>query len=515
MTANRRIFLNIIATYGRSLYALVIGLFTARWVLMALGEVDFGLYGVVGGLTFFVIFINELLAMSVARFFGVSVGAAKKEGNETAGVDDCRKWFNTALTLHTVVPIILVLIGYPCGEWAVRHFLTIPPERIEVCVWVWRFTCFACFVGMVTVPFRAMYTAKQEIAELTIYGFVSTTVTAVMLYYMASHPADWLYRYAFYTCLIAVVPNLIIAWRAVVIYPECRFVRAYLWSKMRALEIGKFAAARFFTSFSSILTSQGHQILVNKYLGPRFNAAMRVGNTVASQSATLAGSLNGAFWPAITNAVGEGDDEKVRRMSFQVCRMSTFLVMIFAVPLMLECKEVLRLWLCNPPAYAAEICCAVLIGMLIDRTTEGYWMAVMGFGTRISFYSWWISWGGFIGFFLTWVLFALNLGILAVCISVILYYLACMSFRLWLGNLLAGLSLRHWFYRVFAPLVIVCAIGFAPGACVVYAFEPSFIRVIVTTAVCEFMLVPAAWFFVLSIDERNLLVRKLNKILRR
>lgn len=48
MTANRRIFLNIVVTYGCSLYALVIGLFTARWVLMALGEVDFGLYGVVG-----------------------------------------------------------------------------------------------------------------------------------------------------------------------------------------------------------------------------------------------------------------------------------------------------------------------------------------------------------------------------------------------------------------------------------------------------------------------------------
>jgi hypothetical protein len=42
MTPNRRIFLNIIATYGRSLYALVLGLFTARWVLEALGQVDFG-----------------------------------------------------------------------------------------------------------------------------------------------------------------------------------------------------------------------------------------------------------------------------------------------------------------------------------------------------------------------------------------------------------------------------------------------------------------------------------------
>ena len=37
MSPNRRIFLNIIATYGRSLYALVIGLFCGRWTLMALG----------------------------------------------------------------------------------------------------------------------------------------------------------------------------------------------------------------------------------------------------------------------------------------------------------------------------------------------------------------------------------------------------------------------------------------------------------------------------------------------
>lgn len=36
MTQNKRIVLNIIATYGRSVYAMVLGIFTARWVLEAL-----------------------------------------------------------------------------------------------------------------------------------------------------------------------------------------------------------------------------------------------------------------------------------------------------------------------------------------------------------------------------------------------------------------------------------------------------------------------------------------------
>lgn len=57
MSPNRRIFLNIVATYGRSLYALVLGLFTARWALKALGQVDYGLWGLVGGLVGFVSFL--------------------------------------------------------------------------------------------------------------------------------------------------------------------------------------------------------------------------------------------------------------------------------------------------------------------------------------------------------------------------------------------------------------------------------------------------------------------------
>ena len=62
MSPNRRIFLNIAATYGRSLYALVCGLFISRWVLAALGKTDFGVCGVVVGMM-----VIELLAGTMRR----------------------------------------------------------------------------------------------------------------------------------------------------------------------------------------------------------------------------------------------------------------------------------------------------------------------------------------------------------------------------------------------------------------------------------------------------------------
>ena len=70
MSPDRRISLNIVATYGRSLYALVCGLFISRWVL-AVGKSEFGLYGVVGGMTVIVlaVFAERLLHGSATALY--------------------------------------------------------------------------------------------------------------------------------------------------------------------------------------------------------------------------------------------------------------------------------------------------------------------------------------------------------------------------------------------------------------------------------------------------------------
>lgn len=46
MTPKRRILLNIVAIYARSLHAIVSGLFISRWVLAAEGKLREGSFGV-------------------------------------------------------------------------------------------------------------------------------------------------------------------------------------------------------------------------------------------------------------------------------------------------------------------------------------------------------------------------------------------------------------------------------------------------------------------------------------
>ena len=119
MSHNRRIILNVIATYGRSLYALLIGLFVARWVLQALGKTDYGLMGVVGGLSGFVAFLNSLMATAVGRFYAVNIGRAKRTDSTKEDLIVCQCWFNTAVSIHCVLPLVLIMVGYVANLWQI------------------------------------------------------------------------------------------------------------------------------------------------------------------------------------------------------------------------------------------------------------------------------------------------------------------------------------------------------------------------------------------------------------
>lgn len=470
---------------------------------MALGEVDYGLLGLIGGLIAFVEFFNNLLANAVGRFYAVSVGAAKKAGKEAAGLELCRQWFNTALAIHSCVPVVLIIVGYPLGILAIQDFLTIPPDRVQDCLWVWRFTCLSCFVGMISVPFKAMYFAKQEIAELTLYSFCTTTFNAIFLYYLITHPGVWLVGMSCWMCILAVVPQSIIAVRAVIKYPECHFRRAYLWDAGRVRELGKFAYARFTAEFSGMLSVQMKSIFVNKFMGPRFNASMTIGNTVSSHSMTLAGAVEGAIWPALANKAGEGDLEAVKRMSFLACRVNSVLVLVFAIPLSLEIREVLRLWLVTPPPFAAELCVAILMGQAFVKMTDGYWMSILGTGKGVVKYSHRICLCGLSEVVVAYVLFALGMGMWSVCIAIYANYILGVVIRLISGREFNGYEIGYWLRNVFATISSAALVSFAVGYLPRLFLSASFGRVVLTSVVSDLAFFAFVWLLVFEKTERD------------
>ena len=511
MTENKRIFLNIVFTYGRSLLFIAGTLFISRWVLMALGQVDFGLFSVIGGLVVFIQFFNNLLAGATARFYAFSIGEAKT--NLTVqGVEECRKWFNTALTIHTVLPLVLIIIGYPIAKWAIYNWLTIPPDRIEACIWILRFTCLSSFVAMLNVPFMAMYTAKQYIAELTVYSMATTILNIIFAYFMATHPGKWLVKYAMWMCAMSVLPQIIICIRANLIFKECKFVWKYLWNISYLKQIGYYAGWQFLGTFSTLLRSQGISLLINKAFGPKVNSSMQIARQVNAGTATLASALLKAFSPAITTAAGAKDYKRMTTLAFGACKFSTLLALIFVIPVALELPLIIDIWLTNPPDFTVGLCYLMLTYYVCDVCTTGNMLVINASG-NIKKYQ--ITLSSISLFTLPAAVLAIWLGGTVYSIGVILVISICLNSigRIYFAQKILNMSAVRWIYQILLPIslliLICCFIGWLPHLC----FKQSILRLFITTAITELCFFPLAWFFVLTQEERNFILPKIYRIL--
>jgi len=481
---------------------------------MALGEIDYGLHGLIGGLTVFIAFFNGVLAGANARYYAFAVGAAKVAKDKGAALEECRHWFNTALSIHSVVPLILVMLGYPIGTYAIEHWLTIPPDRITACIWVFRFTCISCFVGMLNVPFSAMYGAKQYIAELTIYSFVTSTLNVVMLHYMVTHPRAWLAEFAAWGCALSVVPEIIICIRACVIFPECRIRLSYMWDRERLKQIGWFSGWQMFGMLCSMLRTQGISIVVNKFFGAAMNAAQAIGTSVQGHCNTLAGSMQGAFVPVITQACGAGDYDKMNKFVLRTSKFNVLLSAIFMLPLALELPKIMELWLKNPPAYAVGLCYCAMIFHLSGSFSIGHCCAIMATGRIAAYHIVLCS----VNIFTIPIVVATGLiwrNIYIMTIAVIVMETVNSIGRLVFARRVAQTSVRAWVFSVFIPLAVaisVCAtVGYLPHL----FMDTSFVRICVTVAFCEVVFLPLSWFVIMSAEERAFMIEKFGPRLRR
>ena len=480
---------------------------------MALGEVDYGLNGLIGGLTIFISFFNSVLAGANARFYAFAVGAARVAEDKDAALEDCRRWFNTALSIHLVVPFCLVLIGYPIGVYAIEHWLTIPAGRVASCIWVFRFTCISCFVGMLNVPFSAMYGAKQYIAELTIYSFTTSTLNVIMLYYMVTHPGVWLAKFAAWACFLSVIPQIIICIRACCIFQECRICFSYMWDRSRLRRIAWFSGWQMFGMFCSMLRTQGITIVINKFFGAAMNAAQAIGTTVQGHCNTLAGSMQGAFVPVITQACGAGDYDKMNKFVLRTSKFNVLLSAVFMLPLAIELPKVMEMWLKTPPAFAVGLCYCAMLYHLAGSFSVGHCCAIMATGRIVAYHIVLCS----VNIFTIPAVVVAGLiwrNVFIMSFVVIVMEILNSAGRLYFARKIAHTSIRGWISQVLVPLLItimICAlIGYLPH----FFMESSFIRVCTTTVCCEMVFLPFSWFLILNNEEREFVrERFLNRIL--
>lgn len=119
---NKRIAKNTILLYFRMFVMMAVGLFTSRVILDALGASDYGIYNVVGGLVTMFSVLTGAMSVATSRFLTFALGVGDRE--------QLRKTFVTAVNIHLLIAVAMIVIAEVVGIWFLNNKLNIPAERM-------------------------------------------------------------------------------------------------------------------------------------------------------------------------------------------------------------------------------------------------------------------------------------------------------------------------------------------------------------------------------------------------
>lgn len=127
--------------YARMFVTMLFGIYTSRIVLEALGETNFGIYNVVGGIVIILNFLNATLVASTQRYINMSLG--ERSASYTKDV------FSAAIKIHHVLSLIIVLLAETIGFWFMNTVLTIPEDRVFAANVIYQFLLLQYFFRLI------------------------------------------------------------------------------------------------------------------------------------------------------------------------------------------------------------------------------------------------------------------------------------------------------------------------------------------------------------------------------
>ena len=145
-------------------------------------------------------------------------------------------------------------------------------------------------------------------------------------------------------------------------------------------ELMSFSGWSLFGSVASMTANQGLNILLNLFFGVVVNAAMGIASQVNAAIVRFVGNFQVAFRPQLVKYYAQGNINALRSLIINTSKYSYLLLFAIVCPVCFNIDLLLKLWLKNPPEYAAEFCIMMLIYALLETLSAPMWMTVQATG---------------------------------------------------------------------------------------------------------------------------------------
>lgn len=370
-SSNRRIAQNTIFLYFRSIFLLLISLYTSRVTLQVLGVEDYGIYQVVGGVVAMFSMLSSTLASASQRFITYALGKNDKE--------ILKKVFSTCITLHIALATIVVLLLEIIGLWFLSNKLNIPTERLVTAEWVMQFSIATLFVNIISIPFNALITAHEKMSAFAYISILDGLLKLGSIFLLTIIRWDKLFLYAAFHFVIALIIRVIYSSYSSSHFEEAKKVNPTI-DKSLFKEMFSFAGWNLFGNGSLILRNQGIDIVLNLFFGVAVNAAKGISNQVQTAALQLVGNFTTAMRPQLTKSIAQGNYIRAFSLINTGSRYSFLMMAIIAIPIMTCTPGILSFWLGNVPQYTVEFIQWTMVYSLLNTWSKMLIHAILSKG---------------------------------------------------------------------------------------------------------------------------------------
>ena len=353
---NKRIAKNTLILYLRMFITVGVSLYTSRVVLANLGISDYGLYNVIGGFVSMFYMITASLTQAVSRFITFELGK-----NDMKKLEDT---FSTSVFILFILSLVVVLLAETIGLWFVNYKLNIDADRIVAANWVYQFTVLAFVLEMLSIPYSALIVSHEKMG---MFAFVTIMKVILMLgvaLLLSVSPLDTLIFYGILTFAVSLgVQGMYY------VYCRCNFRESSVhihFDKDLFNKMFGFAGWNFLSTVASMLSSQGVNMMLNIFFGTPVNAARGIAGQINGTAGAFSRNFTMALSPQITKSYASGDKRYSKTLVCQGAKYSFLLLLMVALPVMLETDYVLSLWLKEVPPYASAFVQLQLAYALVD-----------------------------------------------------------------------------------------------------------------------------------------------------
>jgi len=499
MNSNTRIAKNTILLYIRMLISLGISLYTSRVILSILGEDDFGIYNVVGGVVVLFSFLTNAMTNSTQRFLNFNLGL--KEESKLLNV------FNTSMVAHLIIMAVVLILAETVGLWFVNTQLNIPEERHHAALWIYHTSVLITLLNIIVTPYRASIIATEKMGVFALISIIDIILKLLIVLILPYFETDSLILYSVLLVTISLLNFIIYRY---ICRKQLSFTHFhFIWDKPQLIEQMSFSGWSLFGGVALVGAKQGSNILINTFFNVAVNAAVGVANQVRNAIFGFVTSFQMAFKPQIVKLYASNEEDKLLDLIYRSSKFSFYLLFVLTLPIIIYCKEILSLWLVNVPEYAVVFTQLVLITAFTEALSAPLWTAIGATG-YVKRYQIFVSTIILLDLPIVYIFFKLGFNpiwafIINLMISVIAYIYRLLYIRNYVNY-----KLRDYLKLVIYPCLLISIISI-PLPMILSQFCTSTISIIASICCTVLITCCLIYLFGLNRKEKDFIVQNVLK----